>query len=132
MNKEIIAEKTKVIGSAGLARYALEHLDKIKQGYTVDFCGDSERESMRFGIAFCDTSFMKFDSIYDVLIVDYYGGSPDTRLYTVNAEEVNDIELDVICLAEVIDDVVECDCGKFRKDEEIIVELVWRNDEVEA
>lgn len=129
MNKEIIAEKTKVIGSAGLARYALEHLDKIKEGCTVDFCGDSEDESMWFGIALCDTSSKRFDSIYDVLIVDYYGGSPDTRLYAVNAEEVNDIELDVICLAEVIDDVVECDCGKFRKDEEITVELVLKNEE---
>lgn len=122
MREETIIREQKVIGPEGLARFVIDNLDNIKNGCTVDFCGDTENDSAWYGVALCKTA-EHFNNPYTVLYIDYYCGTPAARVVPVDEEFKDE---DLYYLAEVLSEVTEADGYGLGKDEEIHAEVVER------
>ena len=81
-----IKDEKIVKGARGIAEFAIEHIEDIKNGMSVDFAGDTpdfdENTPIKdyavhscewYGIVLCETA-KRLDSDPIVLYVDYYGG----------------------------------------------------------
>ena len=124
-----IIDRRIVKGARGIADFAMEHIEDIRKGASVDFAminsdnpslslEDYKKDCRAWAGIVCYKSPM--DADYDVLYIDIWGGGWCPKVYPVGSD--NDYDK---YLAELIDSVAEADQGvRFEENEQIYVECI--------
>lgn len=119
---ENIIDKKIVKGAYGIAEFAMEHIEDLRKGASVDFamvnCEDSscsledfKKDCSMWGGIVCFLSPM--DANYDVLYIDSWGGGCCPQVFPVGCDTLE-------WLSKPINSVVDTEVGAGFKDDELV------------